>query len=163
MRCKCYTRSKSNPIYKIGQIKAKHRNPAIIGNSGFVYFLIFHDYIALAIDPFLQCEPWWSAATHRQSAQAMGTACELTGLLEQTFPKLVKNTRKISTNTRKSDFAQISIWGYLPDFVIKFGWMGWICIDCALLSTFANCDFYIYIYIYIYVFFFLRFFIFWGK
>ena len=29
MRFKCYTRYKSNPIYKIGQIKSEHRNPPI--------------------------------------------------------------------------------------------------------------------------------------
>ena len=38
MRCKCYTRYKSNPIYQISQINCKLRNQTIIGNFDFAYF-----------------------------------------------------------------------------------------------------------------------------
>ena len=38
MGCKCYTRYKSNPLYKNSKINCRNRNPTIIGNSGFAYF-----------------------------------------------------------------------------------------------------------------------------
>ena len=65
MHYKCYTRCKSNPIYKIGQIKGKHRNPTIIGNFDFAYFsreftLPGHSVFAIN-HPFAPEEPFPAA------------------------------------------------------------------------------------------------------
>ena len=38
MRCKCYTRYESNPIYQVRQRKGTNRNPPIVGKFDFVYF-----------------------------------------------------------------------------------------------------------------------------